>query len=430
MPFLIAIAGLLAGVGFIWFLLWISGWLLRRLLARAPATTPVVLLIGLTRNWIRTVLTVMSITAALFLFVALGGVLDTLRGAIEVGSQQRLVTRNAISLVFPLPLAYRERIAAIPGVRTVSVSNWFGGQDPKDPHNFFAQFGVDAETYFPIYRNEVEITEASPPQAPVTLPTRMDPKLASFMGEQTACLVGAKLMQKMGWKLGQTITIKGTIYPGDWPFTIRAVYRAKTRSIREETMFFHWKYLEQKGMGGQGFAGIYILELSDPGRAADIGKEVDAMFLNSAAATHTESERAFQAGFVSMYGNIPFVLRIIGLAVVFAILLVASNTMMMSFRDRTAEFGVLKTLGYTDATIFGLVLGEAAVVTLGGGLLGALLSKSIVEKLDLMVLPPMRVEWNTVYLGIGVALLLGAVSGIIPAWQAARLRIVDALRRV
>jgi putative ABC transport system permease protein len=157
---------------------------------------------------------------------------------------------------------------------------------------------------------------------------------------------------------------------------------------------------------------------------------VDAMFENSADATHTETERAFQAGFISMYGNIPFVIKVIGLAVVFAILLVAANTMMMSFRERTAEIGVLKTLGFQDSTVFALVLLEAAVITLGGGLLGAGLAKLMIPGLNLQVLPPMRVEWRTVLSGVGVALLLGAVSGLLPAWQAARLRIVDALRRV
>src|SRR5207249_10148716 len=160
---------------------------------------------------------------------------------------------------------------------------------------------------------------------------------------------------------------------------IRAVYRSRTPSIREETMFFHWKYLEQKGMGGQGFVGVYVLELSQPERAADIGPQIDAMFENSSAATHTETERAFQAGFVSMYGNVPFLIGVIGLAVVFAILLVAANTMMMATRERTAEFGVMKTLGFDDGTIFRLVLVEAAVITLGGGILGALLAKYVIE---------------------------------------------------
>jgi putative ABC transport system permease protein len=315
-------------------------------------------------------------------------------------------------------------------VRSVSVSNWFGGQDPRDPHNFYAQFGVDAATYFPIYAPDIDIVEYSPAQAQVALPAGMDPKLSAFMSERTACVVGEKLMKRMGWRLGQTVTVKGTIYPGDWPFTIRAVYRAKNKSFGEEALVFHWKYLDERGTGGSGMAGIFILQLSDPGRAADVARQVDALFENSSTATHTETERAFQAAFISMYGNIPFVLKVIGFAVVFAILLVAANTMMMSFRERTSEFGVLKTLGFEDRTLFAIVLAEAAVITLGGGLLGAGLAKLLIPGLNLQVLPPMRVEWTTLLRGVMVALLLGAVSGLLPAWQAARLRIVDALRRV
>ena len=388
-------------------------------------------LVNLGRNKRRTILTLLSVTFALFLFCALGGVLDTLAESIKVGSETRLVTRNKISLIFPLPLAYRERIAAVPGVKRVAISNWFGGLDPADPHNFFAQFGVDAATYLPAYRNDVDIVDASPAQAEIALPPDLDPKLAAFMTEQTACVVGETLFKRMKWKMGQNIALNGTIYPGSWPFTIRAVYRAKNKSFGEETMLFHWKYLEQKGMGGSGQVGIYILELSDPSRASAITGEVDAMYENSAAATRTETERAFQAGFVSMYGNVPFVLRVIGLAVVFAILLVAANTMAMAIRERTAEFGVLKTLGFEDGTIFRMVLLEAAVITLGGGALGALGAKLLIEGSHFNAmgfLPPMTVRWSTVTTGIGIAVLIGAVSGLIPALQASRLRIVQALR--
>jgi putative ABC transport system permease protein len=390
-------------------------------------------MVGLGRNKRRTILTFLSVTVALFLFSALGGVLDTLEDSIKVGSESRLITRNAVSLVIALPLAYRERIAAVPGVSEVSISQWFGGQDPADPRNFFAQFAVDADTYLPIYRDDFEIVESSPPQAPVSLPADFPPGLESFMSEQTACVVGRKLLEKNGWKLGQTITLAGTIFPGDWPFTIRAVYTAKKKSFGEETLLFHWDYLNQKGMGGNGAVGVYVLELDAPDRAAEISKEIDTMYENSAAPTRTETEQAFQAGFVSMYGNLPFVLRVIGLAVVFAILLVAANTMVMSFRERTTEFGVLKSLGFEDGTIFRIVLAEAAIITLGGGIAGTLLAKFAIEGSGFNFggfLPPMSVYWSTVALGIGMALLVGAVSGLVPAWQAARLQIVDALRRV
>jgi putative ABC transport system permease protein len=387
------------------------------------------ILVNLGRNRLRTTLTMLSVTVALFLFCMLGGVLDTLTSAIKVGSETRLITRNAISLVFPLPIAYRDRIAALPGVQDVGYANWFGGQDPKDPHNFFQQLAV-SDNYLPMYTNDIDIVAASPPQAAVPLPAGTDPKLAAYLAERTACVVGEKLMQRMSWSLGQTVTLKGTIYPGDWPFTIRAIYRSKTKSMRDESMYFHWKYLEERGMGGQGLAGDFVFKLSDPDRAAAIARQVDALFENSAYATHTETERAFIAGFISMYGNLPFVLRIIGFAVVFSILLIAANTMMTSFRERITEIGVLKTLGFSDRAVFGLVLAEAAVITLGGGLAGALLARLLLDGRDLRVLPPMVLDWSNVGFGLAIAALLGAVSGLLPAWQASRLRIVAALRRV
>jgi putative ABC transport system permease protein len=370
---------------------------------------------------------------ALFLFCTLFGVLDTLQEAIKVGSESRIITRNAISLVFPMPYAYRERIAQVPGVRSVSIQNWFGGQDPVNPRNFYAQFGVDAETFFPMYARDMAIVDASPPQGAIALPAGLDPKLAAFMQEQNACVVGEKLLTKMGWKLGQTIAVNGTIYPGSWPFVIRAVYRATNRGFGDETMFFHFRYLDQKGMNGQALVGIYVLQLDQPQRAADIARQVDAMFENSSAATHTETEKAFQAGFVSMYGNLPFVIKVLGLAIVFAILLVAANTMVMAVRERTNEVGVLKTLGFEDGTIFRVILLEAAFITVGGGLAGSLLAKWLIESSNFNFggfLPPMSVYWSTVFAGIGLAALMGAVSGLIPAWQAARLPIVTALRRV
>jgi putative ABC transport system permease protein len=341
-----------------------------------------------------------------------------------------MVVRNAISLVFPLPLSMEARLGAMPEVRSVAMQNWFGGQDPKDPHNFFAQFGVESETFFPMYRDEIDIIEASPPEGQVALAPGLDPKLASFMSEQTACVVGSELMTKNGWKVGQTIHLNGTIYPGTWPFTIRAVYRSKVKAFGNEVLFFHWKYLYENTQQ-QALAGLYKVELKDPGQASEFARKVDAMFINSDYATHTESERAFAAGFISMYGNLPFVLKIIGMAVVFAILLIAANTMVRAVRERTSETGVLKTLGFSDTSIFVMVLAEAISISLLGGLIGALGAKKMVSGFNMSgLLPPMVVHWSTVWTGIAVALLVGAISGWIPAWQASRLRIVNALRRV
>ena len=390
-------------------------------------------LVNLGRNRLRTTLTMLSVVVALFLFCTLRGVLDTLDASIRVGSETRLVTRNAISLIFPLPLAYRDRLAALPGVKSVSYANWFGGRDPVDPGNFYAQFACDADTYMPMYDSDVEIIAADPPQAAIALPPGIDPKLAAFMSERDACIVGESLLKKNKWKLGQSVPLSGTIFPGTWTFTIRAVYHAKNPAFGENSMLFHWKYLSERGMGGQGIVGWYVLQLADPSQAGELTKTVDALYANSAASTHTETERAFQAGFVSMYGNVPFLIGVIGLAVVFAILLVAANTMMMATRERIPEFGVLKTLGFGDETLFAMVLAEAAIITLGGGTLGALLAKVVIEGTKFNAvgfLPPMTVSWATVVTGIAIAVVMGATSGIVPALQASRLRIVDALRRV
>jgi putative ABC transport system permease protein len=386
-------------------------------------------LVNLGRNKVRTTLTLLSVMVALFLFCALRGVLDTLQESIRSGGEQRLVVRNAVSLVQPLPQSYKQRLEAIPGVQRVAISNWFGGQDPNDNKGFFAQFATD-DDYVPIYSGDVGIVEASPSPGPAAVPAGADPKLAAYYAEQTACLVGRELMVKKGWKLGQTITISGTIYPGDWPMTIRAVYAAKKKSFGEQTLIFHYKYLEQKAMGGSGLVGIYVLKLADPQQSGNIAKTIDAMFLNSSFATLTESEQAFQAGFVSMYGNVPFLIGLLGIAVVFAILLVAANTMVMAMRERVSEFGVLKTLGFEDGTIFSMVLIEAAIITLGGGIVGALAAKYMLGGVYLGFLPPLTIYWSTVITGIAIALVIGAVSGIVPAWQASRLVIVDALRRV
>ena len=387
-------------------------------------------LVNLRRNAVRTVLTLLSVTVALFLYCALSGVLDTLDEVTHVGTENRMVVRNAISLVFTIPLSMEARLSAMPEVRSVAIQNWFGGQDPKDPRNFFPNFAVESETFFPMYSDELEYPQFSPPQAAAALSPGMDPKLAAFMAEQTACVVGSELMEKNGWRIGQTIHLSGTIYPGDWPMTIRAVYHSKVKAFGNQVLFFHWKYLYEK-TGQQAEAGIYKVQLKDPGQAAEFAHKVDEMFVNSDHATHTETERAFAAGFISMYGNLPFVLKVIGLAVVFAILLIAANTMVMAVRERTSETGVLKTLGFTDATIFVMVLAEAITISLLGGLIGAFGARKLVAGFSMGgMLPPMVVRWSTVWTGVAVALLVGAISGWIPAWQASRLRIVNALRRV
>ena len=371
-------------------------------------------LANLGRNKRRTALTILSVALAFFLFATLRSVLTTLDNARELGSVSRLITINATGLTFPVRQAQVPRVQAVEGIKSVSWSNWFGGIYQR-PEDFFAQFAIDAETFLPMYPE-------------IQLP---DDQRAAFMAERNAAIVGKGLMEKFGWKLGQNVTLKGTIFGGDWDFVIRGVYTPSEAAFGDQNFYFRYDYLYEKS-GRRAEPGWFVLQLHDPSQAAEISERVDAMFKNSQTPTKTQTEKAFSAGFVTMWGNVAFLMRAIGTAVFFAILFVAANTMMMAARERVGEIAVLKTVGFQDGTIFGIVIAEAAIMTLVGGaigLLGARLLFSSTHALD-GFLPGFGVRPGTLALGFGIAAALGLISGAIPAWQAARLSVVQALRRV
>lgn len=370
--------------------------------------------VNLKRNKRRTGLTIASVALALFLFGALRSVLTTLDDAVEVGSEGRLITMSATAIVFSLPQSYLARLSAVEGVQGVSWANWFGGIYQK-PENFFAQFAIDAKTYLPMYP-EVKI----PPD-----------QLEAFNAERKAAIIGEGLIRKFGWKVGQTVTLRGDIYPGDWDFIIRGVYRPDNPSFGEENMFFHYEYLYE-GSQRRASPNWYVLTLSNPQLAPQVSQTIDDMFKSSPSPTKTGTERAFQASFIGMWGNIAFLIRAIGTAVFFAILLVAANTMMMSARERIKEVAVMKTLGFGDGIMFGLVIGEAMLITVLGGALGVGLSKLFLDNVAVLqsFFPGFAVKPSTMALGVGIAAAMGALSGLIPAVQAARLPVVQALRRV
>jgi putative ABC transport system permease protein len=243
--------------------------------------------------------------------------------------------------------------------------------------------------------------------------------------------VGADLLKARGWKLGQTIHLEGTLFRGTWDFVVRGVYhKTPGGTWSDDLILFHNEYIREKGLGGQDLVGVFKIEIPDKSQSAAIAKQVDALFENSDNATKTESEQAFGAGFISMFGNVPFALRMIGFAVVFTILVISANTMVMAVRERTSEIGVLKTLGFSDGAIFGMVVAEAATITTGGGLAAALAAKFGLDRAPFPIFNTLTITWGTVFTAIAIAIGLGVVSGFIPAWQASRLRIVDALRRV
>jgi putative ABC transport system permease protein len=372
-------------------------------------------LANLGRHKRRTFLTITSVALALFLFASLRTVVTTIDRAAQFGSARRLVTINATGLVFPLPLSYANRLQAMKGVSAVTWANWFGGRY-GDNKRFFAQFAVDPASYLAMYPE-------------IVLPE--DQKQA-FMRERSSAIVGRRLLDVFGWKLGQNVTIQGTIFPGDWTFTIRGVYTPADAVINDDMLIFHHQYLEER-TGRPGLAGWYVVEVTDPNNTAGIAKAIDDQFRNSSAPTKTGTEQAFNASFATMWGNVSLLMGTIGMAVVFAILLVTANAMMMSARERTGEVAVLKTIGFTDRTLFGLVMLEAGIIALTGAFIGLGGAKLLYKASNFNAagfLPGFDVTTNTLLLGTGVALLLMLASGLVPAMQAARLPVVQALRRV
>jgi len=369
------------------------------------------------RNRRRTVLTVLSVGVSMCLL----GILLAIYHAFyfrqaDPYEAQRLVTRNRVSLVFSMPEFYREKIRKIPGVREVIISNWYGGvyKDRRDPKNMFARFATEPERLFAVY-GEYKIPEE---------------QKQAFMKERTACVVGMDLVRKLGFKLGDRVTLQGDIYPGTLELTVRGIFESHRNS---EILYFHRKYLEEGlSTGRKGQAGIFTILSESTDAVPRIAKTVDEEFRNATVQTRTETEQAFALSFVSFLGNVKVFLLSICAAVTFTIVLVSANTMAMSVRERVREIGVLRTLGFTPTTVMGIVLGEAAAICLVGGGVGCLLSWAMLNVVRTM---PAFIDWSTVGLRpsvIGVCLLvaacIGLLSSFVPAWGASRTPIVQALR--
>ena len=367
----------------------------------------------------RTVLTVLSVALAVFLFASLRAVLDGLSAATEASSSTRIVTLRSTSLIFSMPTSHADAIRSVPGVRDLTWSNWFGGIY-KDPTNFFAQFAIEPESYLRLYP-EIELTPES---------------RRAFLDDRTGCIVGDDLAKRFGWKVGDRVVLQVGIpvYGNqDFTFTIRGIYRSGGAAVSRQTMYFHWKYADERSLQ-KGQAGSFTSEIANPDQAASIALAIDQKFANSPFETKTDTEKAFLSSFASMLGNLNLLIGSIALAVIITTLFVAANTMAMSVRERTTEIAVMRTLGFSSATIFRLVAGEALLMALIGGVIGAGLAGLTVNATVLPVpttfVPPFAVDMWNVASGVGLGALIGLLAGLIPAVNAARLNIVDALRRV
>jgi len=370
---------------------------------------------NLRRHKLRTILTTLGVALALFLFASLRTVVTTLNAGSQVSSASRMIVQNATAFVIPLPMSYAARLRAVPHVEAVSWANWFGGKY-GDGKRFFASFAIDAKSYLEMYPE-------------LTLPE--DQKQA-FLRERSAAVIGEGLVEAFGWKVGDNVTLQGTIFPGDWTFTIRGIYRPTLKEYGNDSFMFHYDYLYERDADNV-TPGWFIMKIDNPDAAPTVAKTIDDQFRNSSAPTKTGTEKAFAAGFASMWGNVKLLMGTIGMAVVFAILLVTANAMMMSQRERRSEVAVMKTVGFSDSRVFALIIVEAAVISIVGAIIGlgaATLLPIVTGFGEGGFLPGFSVTLGTQLVGAGVALVLTIASGIFPAWQAAKLPVVQALRRV
>jgi putative ABC transport system permease protein len=368
------------------------------------------------RNKRRTLLTVLSVSVSVFLLATMLAVLAAFGGTTESsGGEYRLVVRRNTTLADAMPEAYEQKIQQVGGVVATSPANWFGGVYKEDkPFYTFAQFYVDPKTIFDVHP-EIKIS----PQ-----------EKTAFQQERTAAIAGKKLFDKYGWKLGDVIEIKTPYFDLNARLILRGIYTGP----EEGTLFFHRAYVEE-ALGRPGQVGTFRVRLDSPDSAPRVMEEIDRMFFNSTAPTKTETEAAFAASFISMLGNVKGLIAGVGLIVVFTISLIGANTMAMSARERFTEVAVMKALGFRPGTVWALILSESVLIALLGGVVGVVAAKVIYQFIGLgdmmaLFLQNFKISSGTIALGLGVSVLIGFVSGGIPAWTAARIRIVDGLRRV
>ncbi|MEA3086782.1 MAG: putative transport system permease protein [Paraburkholderia sp.] len=371
------------------------------------------------RHKLRTALTVLGLTIAVLAYGLLNTVVDAWYAGAAAASNARLVTRNAISLTFSLPLSYENRIRGVEGVTLVARSNWFGGVY-REPKNFFAQFAV-SDNYLDLY-----------PELIVPAQQRSD-----YERDRKGCLVGRQLATQFGFKVGDVIPIKGTIYPGTWEFVVRGIMDGRDESTITRQLIFHWDYLNEsvRKMPGRRAdqVGVYVLGIAVPEEAAAISRNVDDVFRNSLAETLTETEQAFQLGFVAMSNQIIAAIRVVSYVVIVIIMAVMANAMAMSARERTVEYATLKALGFGPGFLALLMFGESLTLCIAGGGLGMLLTPpaaGIFRQAIGGVFPVFHVSRETVLLQAACAGVVGVAAAIIPAIQAARVRIVEGLRAI
>jgi putative ABC transport system permease protein len=381
---------------------------------------PLLILRNAFRHKLRTTLTMIGIVVAIVAFGLLRTIVDAWYAGVDATSSTRLITRNAISLVFSMPLNYEQKLRQVPGVASVAGANWFGGVYVTES-NFFPQFAIQDEKFldmYPEFRIKPEERKA-------------------FMVDRQGAIVGRKLADKFGWKIGDQIPLRGTIFAGTWTFNLRAIYDGADAKVDETQFFFHWSLLNETIKARfprlADRVGWYTIEIKDPTQAAEISQRIDATFKNSLAETLTETEKAFQLSFVSMTEAILVAIQAVSFVIIIIIMAVMANTMAMTARERYSEYATMKAIGFSNGFVAFLIFAESVGIALVGGALGIALTFPVAAyfaKAMGTLFPVFFISDETIALQVGAAVVVGVVAALIPSWRAARVRIVDGLRAV
>lgn len=371
------------------------------------------------RHKLRSTLTIVGVGVAVMAFALLQTVVSAWYVGIEASAANRLIARHAVSFIFTLPLAYRDRIAQVPGVNKVTFASWFSGVY-IDKNQFFARLAVDSETFFDVYPEFLIDKE----------------QFEVFKRERNACIIGIDIAKRYNLKLGDIMPVEGDVFPGQWEFVVRAIYEPRDQTTDPSNMMFHYKYLDERVRQEMphraGEIGWYIVRIDDPENSAAISQDIDKLFANSRAETKTETERAFQQSFLSAASAVITAMNFMSFVIIGIILLVLGNTMIMSARERSHEFAVLKALGFSGGQLFFLIAGESLILSLLGSALGLAVTFPAVEGFQTALpkgwFPVFYIKPETIVIGCLASLGVGLVAAIVPLHRVLTTRIVEGLR--
>jgi putative ABC transport system permease protein len=377
------------------------------------------------RNLFRTVLTILGVVVAMVTFVLLRTVLSAWTVGEKYAAQDRVATRHKITFVMTLPKRYADDLKVVPGVRDVTWFNWFGGRLAGKDDVFFANMATDPESFLRVY-DEIDVPPA---------------QKKAWLENQRGALIGSQLARQLGWKVGDKVTLAGTIYPGDWPFVIEGIYTTKKKSIDQSSFWFHWKYLNESDdllESAKDQIGWLTTKVDNAGVAGRVSKDIDKLFETRDTQTLSMSERAMNASFIGMLGSLLTTVDVVSIVILVIMMLILGNTIAMGVRERTREYGVLRAIGFMPGHIATLVLGEAAVIGVLGGVLGVAVCYPLIdgglgplmEDNFTGFFPYFRLQDMDVLIALAVSAVVASVAAIVPAWQASKLDVVDALRRV